>query len=120
MTTADVLKTLDNTMAMKSGEWLEEQLDLGESPVIFDLRGRELWDKGHISGSVQISINNLPENASRLIPSKDSIVICICNGSVQSAMATVYLRSEDYRNTYNLSGGYSAWIRNERAVEVTK
>lgn len=118
MTTADVLKTLDNTMAMKTGDWLEEQLNLNSSLIILDLRGRGLWDKGHISGSVQITINDLPERASSLIPSKDSLVICICNGSVQSAMATVYLRSEDYANTFNLSGGYSAWIRNNRAVEI--
>ncbi len=117
MTPADVLKTLGNTMAMKPGDWLEEQLSKGEKPVLIDLRGKELWEKGHIQGSIQVAINDLVEKAHLLIPSKDSTIICICNGSVQSAMATVYLRTEDYLNTYNLSGGYSAWIRNERPIE---
>jgi rhodanese-related sulfurtransferase len=118
MTAADVLKTLDNTMAMKSGDWLEEKLKIGEKPILIDLRGKNAWEKGHITGSIQVNINNLPAKTSELIPSMDSVIICICNGSVQSAMAAMYLRTEDYKNTYNLSGGYSAWVRNERAVEI--
>lgn len=119
MTPANVLKTLENTMAMKQGDWLEEQLSQGEKPFLIDLRGKDLWKKGHIHGSVQVSINDLPERANLLIPSKESTIICICNGSVQSAMATFYLRTEDYVNTYNLSGGYSSWVKNKRPVEIS-
>lgn len=117
MTPSEVLRNLDSSMAMKSGDWLEEQLHLNEKPLLIDLRGKDLWNKGHIPGSIQLNIQDLPDNASRIIPSKETVVICICNGSVQSAMAAVFLRTEDYYKTYNLSGGYSAWVRNGKPIE---
>jgi len=116
MTAADFLTTLDNSMAMKSGEWLEEQM-LKSQPVILDLRGSAAWDKSHLKGSLPLSLNDLPDEAEQLIPSKESVVICLCNGSVQSAMAVMYLRTEGYTDSYNLSGGFSSWQRNERPLE---
>jgi len=31
-------------------------------------------------------------------------------------MAVMYLRTEGYENSYNLSGGYSSWVKNKRPV----
>ena len=118
MTPDDVLKTLDSTMAMKTGTWLEECIRLEKDLVILDLRGEDAWVSGHIAGSVPIRINDLPEKATRLIPGKDTLVVSVCNGSVQSAMATMYLRTLDYKNSFNLSGGFSAWVRDGRPVTM--
>jgi hydroxyacylglutathione hydrolase len=112
----DFLSSLDSTMAMKSGEWLEERLKNKEMPILLDLRGKKLWEEEHIEGSVCVSIQELPLLAESLITTKNSTVICICNGSIQSAMATMYLRTEDYSNTYNLSGGFSSWKKNNRTL----
>ena len=116
MTPTDFLKTIDNSMAMKTGEWLENHIKNKREVVLLDLRGKEAWMNGHITGSVQVSINDLPEKSNSLIPHKDSIIISICNGSIQSAMATMFLRTQNYANSFNLSGGYSSWVRNNRPV----
>jgi hydroxyacylglutathione hydrolase len=112
----EVLQTLESTMAMKSGEWLEEQQLNKKELVLIDLRSRDMWEQSHISGSKQIPIQELPLKVESLIPDSDSVVLCICNGSIQSAMAVFYLRTEGYKNSYNLSGGFSAWMRNSRSV----
>jgi len=112
----EVLQTLESTMAMKSGEWLEEELLNKKEMVLIDLRPRDMWEKSHIFGSKQILIQELPLKIETEIPDSDSVVVCICNGSVQSAMAVVYLRTEGYKNSFNLSGGFSAWMRNSRSV----
>lgn len=118
MKPAEFLSSLDNSMAMKTGDWLEQQLEKKESITLLDLRGKETWEKEHIEGSVNVSIQELPLMADSLINNRDSTVICVCNGSIQSAMATMFLRTMDYKNTYNLSGGFSSWKRNNRPVKT--
>lgn len=116
MTSSEFLKSLDQSMAMKNADWLQEQLKKQKEMVLLDFRGQDNWENGHISGSIPISIKDLPERVNTLIPFKDSFIISICNGSIQSAMATMFLRTQDFKNSYNLSGGYSSWIRNERPI----
>lgn len=116
-TAGEVLATLDNSMAMKNGDWLEEQLGQNENLVLLDLRSRVKWAESRIPGSQQVTIQDLPAKRETIISNPESMVICICNGSIQSAMAVVYLRSEGYKNSYNLSGGFSGWLRNDRPLE---
>jgi phage shock protein E len=117
MTPAEFLSSLDNSMVMKTGEWLEEQLKKNEDITLIDLRGREAWSKEHIEGSVNVSIQELPQLAETVIKDSSSTVLCICNCSIQSAMATMFLRTMNYNNSFNLSGGFSSWKRNNRPVK---
>ena len=115
----EFLETLGNDMGMRSADWLDEQWKAGEPVVLLDLRSPSLFDEGHIEGALQVSINSLPGALEKLVPGRDSTVVIHCNGSIQSAMAVMYLRTEGYENSYNLSGGYSSWIKNKRPVVKT-
>ena len=110
------METLDSKMGMKNADWLQEQLDSGVKLILLDLRGVEAVKRGHIAGSKQVNFVDLPSRFEELIPSKESTVIVICNGSIQSAMAMMFLRLEGYEKSYNLSGGFSGWERNERPI----
>lgn len=116
-TPAEVLMNLDHTMAMKQKEWLLEKITAGAPVDIIDLRSYSAWEKAHIPGSRQASIQELAENYTALLPDTFRDVIIVCNGSVQSAMAVVFLRTEGYENSYNLSGGFSGWQRAEFPIE---
>jgi len=116
MTSRKFLETLGNDMAMKNADWLAEQQNTGVSLVLLDLRSGSQFSQGHIDGAVQVCINDLPDNLEKLIPSREHTAVVLCNGSIQSAMAVMYLRTEGYAKSYNLSGGYSSWIRNGRPV----
>ncbi len=116
MSPAEFLQTIENTMAMKNGDWLEEQMRNDENIIIIDLRGRSAWEEEHLEGSINVSIQELPERAASIIPDNDSTVVCLCNGSIQSAMAVMYLRTENYKNSFNLSGGFSGWVKNSRPL----
>jgi len=116
MSPREFLETLGNDMAMRNTDWLAEQLELEVPLVLLDLRPSSQFKEGHIEGALQLSINNLPAEAGNLIPEKDSVVVLHCNGSIQSAMAVMYLRTEGYKNSYNLSGGYFSWVKNKRPV----
>lgn len=110
-TAADVLRELDNKMGMISQDVLLEWLESGKRVDIIDLRSIDAWATSHIKGSKQILIQELPDKFDELLPDRNKRVVCICNGSVQSAMAVVFLRTQGYENSYNLSGGFSGWER---------
>ncbi len=117
MTHTEVLTSLDSAMAMKPAEWLLEQMVQNSSLVIIDLRAETKFRESRIPESIQCSIQELPFRADSLIPSKEHTVVMVCNGSIQSAMAVVWLRCEGYEQSFNLSGGFSSWQKNERPLQ---
>lgn len=113
---ADVLRGVDATMYMRSAEWLQEALDAGRELTVLDLRATAAFSLGHIPGAVQVLLSELPDRIEALAtPSRT--VVCVCNGSVQSAMAVVFLRTLGFQQAFNLSGGMSAWERQGRPIE---
>ncbi len=113
---ADVLRGVDASVFMRDAAWLEEAIASGRAPLIIDLRAESAYRAGHIPGSVTVSLRELPDRFDTRTP-RERELVCVCGGSVQSAMAVVYLRTLGYPNVYNLSGGISAWERTGRPIE---
>lgn len=113
---AEVLRSLPMAELMKGGAWLQARLQEGDDLLLLDLRGAGAFDAGHIAGSVRVSLHELPDGVEMLVARRSQTVVCICNGSVQSALAAVLLRSEGLANSHALSGGYSGWVREGRPV----
>ncbi|MCP4138493.1 MAG: DUF1847 domain-containing protein [bacterium] len=103
------IENLDNSFAMKSPHWLKEKLTSNDPLTIIDLRGKEAFDKSNIHGSINIPLKELPGNYKDLLPEKNNDIVCLCNGSVQSAYAIMFLYSRGYKKVHNLSGGFSRW-----------
>ena len=112
----EFIETLSSDMGMRTADWLVEQQEAGVEVILLDLRSPTQFAEGHIEGTRQISINDLPGKLEILIPRRETVTVLHCSGSIQSAMAVMYLRTEGYRNSFNLSGGYSSWVRNNRPV----
>jgi rhodanese-related sulfurtransferase len=107
---AQFLENIDSAFAMKPASWLLEKLEAGERINIIDLRGSEAFNKSHIKGAVNILLKDLPSYGRRF--DKTLPTICVCNGSVQSAYAVMFLHGRGYTRVYNLSGGMSSWEKN--------
>jgi len=94
---------------MKTPEWLKEMKASSAPLSILDLRGSEAFDKSHIDGSINIPLNELPKKFKSILPDRSVTIVALCNGSVQSAYAIMFLYSRGYKEVYNLSGGFSRW-----------
>ena len=117
MTPTQFLETIEKTMAMKPADFVEELLKGDEPFTIIDLRSADKVELSHIPTSLQCDLTELPAKAGELIPTKETTVIMVCNGSIQSAMAVMYLRCEGYANSYNMGGGFSSWEKNGRIID---
>ncbi len=92
-------------------------VDLGEliknGATILDVRTKEEFSQGHIKGALNISVDKLPQNLSKLKNKENTLITC-CASGMRSASAKAFLSSNGYTNVYN--GG--SWINLKRKYDL--
>lgn len=73
--------------------------------VILDVRSKSEFKGGHIPGSINIPVNELAENLSKLKDKSQSIITC-CASGMRSSSAKNILKNAGYENVYN-GGGWA-------------
>ena len=79
-----------------------------ENAFIVDLRNSELFNQGHITGSINIPFNNLDQRTNE-IKEKDKPIILICEMGSASPNAGETLKKEGFINILILKGGINEW-----------
>lgn len=74
--------------------------------IILDVRSKGEFAGGHIKGSVNISVDTLRNNLTKL-KDKDKTIITCCASGMRSATAKSILQSNGYVNVYN-GGGWNS------------
>ena len=74
-----------------------------EGAVILDVRSKGEYAGGHIRGSVNISVDTLPNNLGKLKDKNQPIITC-CASGMRSASAKSILKSKGYTQVYNAGG----------------
>jgi len=77
-----------------------------EGAIILDVRNKGEYAGGHIKGSINISVDTLSNNLSKL-KDKDKTIITCCASGMRSASAKGILKSNGYTQVYN-GGGWSS------------
>jgi rhodanese-related sulfurtransferase len=76
--------------------------------IIVDVRSAGEYASGHIRGSVNIPLDRLQNNLSKL--NKQKTIITCCASGMRSASAKSILQAAGYTNVYN-GGGWSGLQR---------
>jgi len=113
------LTVMDGSFRMKPPQWVLDTSREGQSLVIVDVRERSAFEKSRISGSINIPLKELPDLHEKMITDRQATIVCVCNGSVQSAYAIMFLYTRGYEEVYNLSGGIGRWQKEELPMENT-
>jgi rhodanese-related sulfurtransferase len=76
-------------------------------PFVLDVR--ELWEVEicQISGSVHVPMGEVPNRLDAL--PKDRPIVVMCHHGMRSLRVTQWLRTQDWPNVSNLTGGIDAW-----------
>ncbi|MCX6186769.1 MAG: rhodanese-like domain-containing protein [Bacteroidetes bacterium] len=77
-----------------------------EGAIILDVRSKSEYAGGHIKGSINISVDALSSNLSKLKDKNKNIITC-CASGMRSASAKGILKSNGYINVHN-GGGWSS------------
>jgi phage shock protein E len=82
-----------------------------DGAVIIDVRSKREYELGHISGSLNVPVDQLKNNLHR-IPDKKKTVIACCASGVRSSSAVEILRSTGFEKVFN--GG--SWASLEKKI----
>ncbi|TXF74811.1 rhodanese-like domain-containing protein [Chryseobacterium sp.] len=77
-----------------------------QGAVILDVRSKNEYADGHIKNSVNIPVDQLHSNLSKL-KNKDKPIITCCASGMRSATAKTILQNNGYGNVHN-GGGWSS------------
>lgn len=78
---------------------------LEQGAVIIDVRTKGEFQGGHIKGAINIPLQSLESNLSKI--KKDKPVITCCASGMRSASAKSILKSKGYTDVYNGGGWMS-------------
>lgn len=92
---------------------VKKRLDHGESRMILDVRGADEYRGalGHIPGSINVPLAELPEALSRLASSGKEGAVVVCRTDKRSAKAAELLAEGGWREIEILEGGMERWNR---------
>lgn len=76
-----------------------------QGAVILDVRSPGEYKQGHIKGSINAPLNDLPKHLSKL--KEESTVITCCASGMRSASAKSILKSNGFTQVHN-GGGWSS------------
>ncbi len=79
-----------------------------ENAFIVDLRNSELFNQGHITGSINIPFNNLSQRFNE-IPEYNKPIVLVCDMGNVSPNAGELLKKEGYKDLLILRGGVNEW-----------
>lgn len=74
---------------------------------VIDVRTPGEYSTGHIPGSANIPLNELPGQIGKL--DKEEPVLVVCLSGNRSNQAAEYLKGRGFKKIYNLTGGMLAW-----------
>ena len=81
----------------------------GEAPLLVDVREVQEFSAGHLRGSVNIPLGELPQRLHEITPDSDPVFICRSGGR-SFAACQLALRAS-VASPANLEGGLLAWAR---------
>jgi rhodanese-related sulfurtransferase len=96
---------------------LDRLIKSGQPVQVIDLRTKELFDKGHVPGAINIAFEDLEKSLTKFKPDVPTVVYCydiVCNLSTRAALD---LAKKGYK-VKELVGGFEEWTNHSLANET--
>ena len=91
---------------------VNDKLNGNNDFTLIDIREKDEWDEGHLSGALFLPRGFLEVKVERIVTDKERPVILYCAGGVRSALAAKSLTELGYQNVASMAGGYGEWKNN--------
>ncbi len=96
------------TLKLVQAQTLHREMQAGTAPVIVDVRLPAEWMALRIGNVLNIPINKLFTDSTRL--AKDMPVLTVCNSAYRSSLGGSVLLKLGFKDVRNMEGGSEAWI----------
>ena len=87
-----------------TAEEAKQIMDNEEGYIILDVRTQEEYDEGHIPGAIVISHEEISEQAEKMLPNQDQLILVYCRSGRRSKIAAEALVEMGYTNIKEFGG----------------
>ncbi len=84
---------------------------MNQGALVIDLRGRELYEAGHIGEARNVPAAELSSQLDTLKKWREKSVITYCDSGRDGAIAARTLKNQGFTKVFNLDGGLNAWVK---------
>ncbi len=84
---------------------------MNQGALVLDLRGKELYEAGHIGDARNVPLAELESQAESLKKWRDKNVIIYCDSGTTGAGGARALAKLGFTKVFNLQGGLNAWLK---------
>jgi len=92
---------------------------MNQGALLIDLRGKELYDAGHIGDARNVPMAELESQAESLKKWRDKNVITYCDSGTTGAGGARTLTKLGFTKVFNLQGGLNAWLKDNLPLAKT-
>jgi rhodanese-related sulfurtransferase len=92
---------------------------MNQGALVIDLRGKELYDAGHITDARNVPAAEIESQADSLKKWREKTVITYCDSGVNGASSARTLAKLGFTKVFNLQGGLNAWIKDNMPLVKT-
>jgi rhodanese-related sulfurtransferase len=92
---------------------------MNQGALLIDLRGKELYDAGHIGEARNVPMAELASQAESLKKWRDKNVITYCDTGTTGAGGARALTKLGFTKVFNLQGGLNAWLKDNLPLAKT-
>ena len=95
------------------------QLISQENAVVVDVCETEEFESGHILNAINIPLKQLQDQLGQLekFRAKDKPIVLSCRSGQRANRAAAILRKNEFKKVFTLSGGLTAWEKENLPVE---
>ena len=95
------------------------QLISQENAVVVDVCETEEFERGHILNAINIPLKQLQDQLGQLekFRAKDKPIVSSCRSGQRANRAAAILRKNEFKKVFTLSGGLTAWEKENLPVE---
>jgi rhodanese-related sulfurtransferase len=93
---------------------------MNQGALVIDLRGKELYDAGHIGDARHVPAAELEAQAESLKKWRDKNVITYCDTGASAASGARILTKLGFTKVFSLQGGVNAWVKDNLPLTKSK
>ena len=90
-------------------EEVKNAIESSADVVLLDVRTPEEYARGSISGSINLSVDNVKEKIEKLLPEKDKKIYVYCLSGSRSVQAVDTMLKLGYKHVFDMNHGLLAW-----------
>ena len=96
------------------------QVQSRSSAIVIDVNETETYRTGHISQAINLPFSQFRESLGKLKKHKGKPIIITCTTGTNSNKAAATLKKNEYTDLYILTGGLTAWKKENLPLEKGK